>query len=64
MVVKLTAWGVKQYSQDYWNYLDGILAITSVVGFIIERVMTSSFPLNAGIFRIIRLGNSLHQSKS
>lgn len=55
MVLKLTAWGWKQYSQDYWNYLDGILAITSVVGFIIERAMTSAFPLNAGVFRIIRL---------
>ena len=58
MILKLTAWGVKQYSQDYWNYLDGILAITSVIGFIIERILTDTFPLNAGIFRIIRLGNS------
>ena len=25
MCLKLCAWGFRQYQQDYWNYLDGIL---------------------------------------
>merc|ERR1719421_1901091 len=46
---------MRQYCQDYWNYLDGVLAITSVIGFVIETILSNEFPLNAAIFRIIRL---------
>jgi hypothetical protein len=55
MLLKMGAWGIRQYAQDYWNYLDAILAIASMIGFIVERILSSQFPLNAAIFRIIRL---------
>merc|ERR1719421_2266139 len=55
MLLKLGAWGIRQSLQDYWNYLDAVLAITSMAGFIVERALSETFPLNAAIFRIIRL---------
>merc|ERR1719261_126640 len=55
MIIKLMAWGIKQYMQDYWNWFDGALVIVSVTGFIIQEILKGMFPINAALFRIIRL---------
>merc|ERR1712167_106064 len=45
MVLKWAAWGLGQYFADYWNQLDFILVISSVLGLIVEVLLTSgSFP--------------------
>ena len=56
MVLKWAAWGLGQYFADYWNQLDFILVISSVLGLIVEVLLTSgSFPLNPAVFRIVRV---------
>eukprot|EP00613_Pedinella_sp_CCMP2098_P008916 CAMPEP_0171677750 /NCGR_PEP_ID=MMETSP0990-20121206/55239_1 /TAXON_ID=483369 /ORGANISM="non described non described, Strain CCMP2098" /LENGTH=580 /DNA_ID=CAMNT_0012264227 /DNA_START=113 /DNA_END=1852 /DNA_ORIENTATION=+ len=56
MLLKITAWGFKQYIRDMWNQLDFFLVVSSVLGFIVDIVLTSgSIPLNPAVFRIVRV---------
>jgi hypothetical protein len=65
MVLKWAAWGLGQYFADYWNQLDFILVISSVLGLIVEVLLTSgSFPLNPAVFRIVRVARLTRALKS
>jgi len=65
MCLKLSAWGFKQYITDMWNQLDFILVVSSVLGWIVEVLLTSgAFPLNPAVFRILRVARLTRALKS
>ena len=65
MLLKFAAWGLTQYFIDYWNQLDFILVVMSVLGFIVEIILTGgAFPLNPAVFRIVRVARLTRALKS
>ena len=65
MLLKFAAWGLRQYFMDYWNQLDFVLVVSSVLGFIVEVFLTSgAVPLNPAVFRIVRVARLTRALKS
>ncbi len=65
MLLKFAAWGLRQYFSDYWNQLDFVLVVSSIVGFVVEIALTSGkFPFNPSVFRIVRVARLTRALKS
>jgi hypothetical protein len=55
MLLKHLGLGTKQYWENGWNQMDGVIVILSVVAFWAENADTSAIPVDPTIFRILRV---------
>ncbi|XP_046854592.1 voltage-dependent T-type calcium channel subunit alpha-1G-like [Xenia sp. Carnegie-2017] len=54
-VLKLIAFGIRNYFKDRWNCLDMFIVILSIGGIILDELATSDLPINPTIIRVIRV---------
>ncbi|XP_043997145.1 voltage-dependent T-type calcium channel subunit alpha-1H-like [Gambusia affinis] len=56
IILKFIAFGVVRYLKDGWNILDIFIVLVSIVSIIVAQVKhTETFPINMGIFRVVRV---------